>query len=211
MVTLAPACVMEEMDEWDPVAGEFDPDDFDGELGTITSTLCSDGAADVTLAYGDDPLTIAASSAQTSNNYDGPGCSDRFVVEVTGLNAATEPYFVIAGWGEGLPTNEGSCELAVANVQTHAYGMQFDCSGTFCVPVYNWSPVGNEITMRGNWIPFFDGGFCSLVPDQPLPLLQPSWFRSRVRVSVRAYGWAIFFPAYKRARAGIGFQPPPPQ
>jgi hypothetical protein len=178
------------------------------ELGSIESTLCSDGAADAVVAFQDKGGTSGATSALTTDNYDHPACSDRFTVEITGVSQATQPFSAFGGWGEGLPTTQATCELALANVQTHEYRVvSFNCGGTICVPVYGWQQVGGDITLRGNWLPFFGSHYCALLPDSPLPVLQPSAFRSKVRVAVRAYAWALFFPAYKRGEAGVYSQP----
>jgi hypothetical protein len=180
----------------------------DETLGTTESTLCSDGAADAVVPFEDLGGFSGATSALPTNSYDHPACSDRFAVEVTGVSAATQSFSVAADWGESLPSTQSACELALANVQTHEYAMTgFNCSGSICFPVYGWRQVGGDITLRGNWLPFFGSHYCALVPDSPLPELQPSAFRSKVRVSVRAYAWAVFFPAYKRGEAGVYSQP----
>lgn len=190
-------------------AQDAELDALDAEdVGTIESTLCSDGPADVTVAFVDEGGTSGAASALPTNSYDHPACSDRFAVEVTGVSQATQPFSVVGGWGEGLPTTQSACELALANVQTHEYRVvSFNCSGSICFPVYGWQQVGGDITLRGHWLPFFGSYYCGLRLDSPLPVLQPSSFRSKVRVAVRAYAWALFFPAYKRGEAGVYSQP----
>jgi hypothetical protein len=195
-----------------PLAGCMDdaePDALDAEdLGTTESTLCSDGAADAVVAFDDEGGFSGATSALPTNSYDHPACSDRYTVEVTGVSQATQAFSVAAGWGEGMPTTEATCELALANVQAHEYKVvSWSCGGQLCLPQYGWQPVGGEVTLRGEWVPFFGGHFCSLKPDSPLPVFQPSAFRSKVRVAVRAYAWALFFPAYKRGEAGVYSQP----
>jgi hypothetical protein len=113
---------------------------------------------------------------------------------------------VIGDWGESLPATQGACELALANVQTHEYRMvSITCNAQTCWPVYGWQQVGNDITLRGKWqLGAFGGSYhCDLVPDSPLPLLLPDAQRSKVRVAVRAYAWALFFPSYKRGEAGL--------
>jgi hypothetical protein len=178
------------------------------EVGTIESTLCSDGAADAVVAFDDLGGFSGATSALPTSSYDHPACSDRFTVEVTGVSQATQPFSVAGDWGEGLPTSQSACELALANVQTHQHiVVGWSCSGSFCFPIYAWQQVGGDITLRGTWLPFFGSHYCALVPDSPLPELPPSALRSKVRVAVRAYAWAVFFPAYKRGEAGVYSQP----
>jgi hypothetical protein len=151
---------------------------------------------------------LGAVSALTTNNYDHPACSDRFTVEVTGVSQATQPFSAYGGWGEGLPATQSACALALANVQTHEHKVvSFNCNGGLCLPVYGWQQVGGDITLRGTWLPFFGSFYCALKPDSPLPVLQPNALRSKVRVAVRAYAWAVFFPAYKRGEAGVYSQP----
>jgi hypothetical protein len=178
------------------------------EESTVVSALCSDGAANAVVAFDDLGGESAATSSLPTNSYDHPACSDRYAVEVTGVSAATDEFSVIAGWGEAMPQTQSQCDLAFANVQTHQYGHQgFSCSGQFCIPQYGWSQVGADITLRGKWLPDFGGYRCRLVADSPLPVFQPSLLRSKVRVSVRAYAWALFFPAFKKAKAGVYSQP----
>lgn len=173
------------------------------ELGTTESALCSDGAPNAIVAFQDAGGFSGATSAQPTNAYDHPDCSDRFTVEVTGVSNATQPFSISGGWGESLPATESSCGLAFANVQTHEYRMSFQCSGQLCYPVWGWHQVGGDIPLHGEWRPTFGGYHCVLVPNTPLPVLQPTSFRSKVRVAVRAYAWALFFPAYKRGEAGV--------
>jgi hypothetical protein len=190
----------------DPTDGDELVED-EPEVSTVSSNLCSDGAANGTVAFSQGAGELTVTSALATNNYDHPACSDRYAVEVTGVNAATGEFFVTADWGENLPTTQSACELAVANVQTHQYAVtSFNCGGQICFPVYGWSPVGGEITMNGQWVTSpFDPSvhWCELAPQSPLPTFQPSAFRSKVRVSVRAYAWALFFPSYRRAEAGV--------
>ena len=178
------------------------------ETATVESALCSDGAANAVVAFDDLGGESAATSSLPTNSYDHPACSDRYAVEVTGVGSATDKYSVIADWGENMPQSQAQCDLALANVQTHQYGFKgYNCAGNLCVPTYGWSQVGADITLRGKWKPFFGGHICELEPDSPLPVFQPSLLRSKVRVSVRAYAWALFFPAYKKAKAGVYSQP----
>jgi hypothetical protein len=191
-----------------PLAGCMDdanPDALDTEnVGTVESTLCSDGDADAVVAFDDADGFSGATSALPTNSYDHPACSDRYTVEITGVSQATQEFLAAADWGEGLPTTQSACELALANVQAHEYRVvSWSCGAQICFPVYAWQPVGSEITLRGNWMPFFGGHYCALVPDSPLPVFQPSALRSKVRVAVRAYAWAVFFPAFKRGEAGV--------
>ena len=93
-------------------------------------------------------------------------------------------------------------------MQTHQYGNTgLNCSGGFCIPTYGWTQVGGDIGLHGKWLPFFGGHICQMEADSPLPVFQPSLLRSKVRVSVRAYAWALFFPAYKKGKAGVYSQP----
>jgi hypothetical protein len=192
-----------------PLAACIDDEDIETEeLGTTESALCSDGAANAIVAFDDAGGFSGAKSAQPTNAYDHPDCSDRYTVEVTGVSSATQPYSVRGGWGESLPTTESSCTLAFANVQTHEYRMSFQCSGQLCYPVWGWHQVGGDITVHGEWKPGFGGNYdCVMVPNSPLPVLQPTALRSKVRVAVRAYAWALFFPAYKRGEAGVYSMP----
>ena len=179
----------------------------DEELGTTWSALCSDGAADATVAFVDKGGYVSATSALPTDNYDHPACSDRYPVEVTGVSQATQPFSVAADWGEALPTTRSACELAMLNVQTHEYKMQ-PCGGGICLPNYIRSQVGSDITLRGTWLSFFGNHYCGLVADSPLPELQPSAIRDKVRVAVRAYVAAMIFPIYKRGEAGVNSQRP---
>ena len=174
------------------------------ELSTTESDLCTDGAADAVVAFQDTGGFSGATSAQPTSSYDRAACSDRYTVEVTGVSQATQPFNITGGWGESLPNTQQTCELAFANVQAQEYRVtSWNCSGQFCLPVYSWQNVGAEVSLHGQWTPFFDSYFCQLVPSSPLPTLQPSVWRSKVRVAVRAYAWALLFPAYKRGEAGV--------
>jgi hypothetical protein len=191
---------------------EAEPADTEENLGTTESELCTDGTADAVVAFKDKQGFSGASSAGPSSSYDRAACADHYSVEVTGVGAATQPFFVTAGWGEPLLNDAQSCPLALATVQTQEYRQTgFNCSGMFCIPKYGWVNVGNEITMHGVWTPGNFGG-CNLAlePGQQLPTFQPSFFRSKVRVSVRAFAWAVFFPAYKKAMGGVYSPPAPP-
>lgn len=174
------------------------------ETSTVESKLCSDGAANAVVAFDDLGGESAVTSSLPTNSYDHPECSDRFAVEVTGVSAATQAFSVIGGWGEALPQTQQQCELVFANVQTSQYGFKgLNCTGSLCVPTYGWTQVGGDIFMHGKWVPFFGGHVCQMVADSPLPVFQPSSLRTKVRVSVRAYAWALFFPAYKKGKAGV--------
>jgi len=104
-----------------------------------------------------------------------------------------------------LPTTQAACERARAEVQTHEYKlMGFNCSdsGSFCFPVYGWQQVSGEVAMHGTWL--VNGWGCILQPSSPLPQFQPSLFRRKVRVAIRAYAWNVLTPvSYKRGKAGI--------
>jgi hypothetical protein len=188
-----------------PLAACVDETEPEEELGTTESNLCTDGTADAVVAFQDHNGFSGATSPGPTSNYDRSACSDRFSVEVTGVGSATQEFSVTGGWGEALPVTAEVCTLALANVQTQEYRLTgFNCSGQLCLPVYGWQNVGNDVLLQGQWQAGFGGNYsCNLVPTSPLPTLQPNAFRSKVRVSVRAYAWALFFPAYKKGTAGV--------
>jgi hypothetical protein len=183
----------------------------DGEVagetvGTTSSPLCTDDGPNATIAYDRNPGTWSTvTSLYPSNAYDHPDCSDRFTVEVTGVDAAYQAFTVHGSWGQSLPTNEEACKLAFANVQTHEYVRTIKCGGGgFCWYTYEWQPVGDEVLLKGVWAKYWNREECWLEPTgASLPTLEPSSTRKKVRVAVRAYGWALFFPSYKRAIAGV--------
>jgi hypothetical protein len=174
-------------------------------LGTTESNLCTDGAADAVVAFQNANGFSGATSPGPTSNYDRAACADRYTVEVTGVSAASQPFEITGGWGEALPVTEDVCTLALANVQAQEYTLTgFNCAGQFCIPTYGWKNVGSEVLLQGQWQAGFGNSHtCNLVPASPLPTLQPSAFRSKVRVSVRAYAWALFFPAFKKGQAGV--------
>lgn len=175
------------------------------ELATTESELCTDGAADRTVVFRDHDGFSGGTSLGPSSNYDRPACADRYSVEITGVGAATQDFYVQGGWGESLPLTAEACPFALAKVQTQEYKLTgFNCSGSFCIPQYGWVNVGGDITLGGVWKETIWGNHeCQLVPESPLPTFQPNAFRSKVRVSVSALVWAVFFPAYKKATAGV--------
>jgi len=193
-----------------PLVGCLDENAVEEEenLSTTESNLCSDGAPDAVVAFDDYGGESSAKSALPTNSYDHPACSDRFTVEVTGVGAATQEFSVLGGWGEPLPTtSQSACELAFANVQTHEYRSTLNCSGGLCFPQWGWHQVGGDVLLQGQWTPFFGSHLCLMAPTSPLPVFQPSLSRSKVRVAVRAYAWALFFPAYKKGEAGLWSAP----
>jgi hypothetical protein len=185
-----------------------DADLEEENTSATVSALCTDGAADAVVAFVDKGGESTAVSPGLSSGYDRAACADHFSVEVTGVSGATQPFKVVGGWGQALPNTAEACPMALAAVQAQEYRWTLSCSGTLCVPVYKWFNVGSEVTLHGVWYSGTFGG-CELVPESPLPTFQPSTLRSKVRVSVRALAWAVFFPAYKKAEAGVFSAPIP--
>jgi len=103
MISLTVAsCALEDMQDGE--AGELDGEN----IGTTQSTLCTDDGANAIEPFVEDAGFLVATSALPTNYYDHPACSDRYTVEVTGVNAATHGFEVAADWGELLPIQGGS-------------------------------------------------------------------------------------------------------
>ncbi len=185
----------------EPELSEGTTEDVESWIGSTASGLCTDGPADAVLNYNG---SVFASSPLTTDQYDGPGCSDRWVVEVQGVNQAQDDYRVWSRWRfadlNGL--NQSSCSLAFSSIQLFEYTIQsWNCgSGIFCYPVYGWSQYGSDVLLQGVW----EDNKCRMKTHaSSYPVFSPSFFRSKVRIAVRNFGWALFFPVYKKAEAGI--------
>jgi hypothetical protein len=188
----------------DEIEGDLDEEnlsttDSSLTLGDGTPTLaCHDGPANAVIAFDDLGEESAAASSLPTTSYDHPACADRFIVEVTGVSAATKSFDVIGGWGEALPQTQTSCERAHARVKT----LEYSRSG--------WSQVGGDVLLHGVWTPFFDSHYCKMAATSPLPVFRPSTSRSKVRVAVKAYSYVPGYPEAsisKRGKAGVYSQP----
>ena len=173
------------------------------ETGTTVSGLCTDGPADATLQFSNDYSTSAfAHSPLTTDNYDQSGCTDRWVLEVQNVNQATEDFRIWARWPHSdlYQLTQSSCAAAFSSIQLYEYKANWICNSNFCYPSYGWSQYGDDITLQGVW----ENGYCRMkTHSSSYPVFSPSFFRSKVRIAVKNFGLALFFPVFKKANAGF--------
>lgn len=156
-----------------------------GDLGVITSALCTDvgvphHSAPLGPSWGD---TVSATSADGS--YGSPSCPGRFVLEAKMVN--DRDVYMAAGVPSSYPLGKAAC--LATTVTSKAYGAKLKLNPFPQPPSTVWIDIESEKSVTGTWVtvsPYLS--YCSLIND-------PVTFEASGYVAVRV--------AAKAERAGV--------
>ena len=125
-----------------------------------------------------------------------------YAVEVHGVDAATRPFNAF-GYNYPVPTNQTACEQDTIRIEVWEEKLVF--------PFYDWVYVG-DMTLQGQWVPFFGSGFCRMVHTGSSQTItfQPSVWRRKVALNVRTASPPSCLVCSTRAKAGLAVHPDPP-